>query len=192
MASDRGSPTNSQGSGEERKKKTSRDKSQARTESAGQKPKLLAEKKKETPKVDKRKTRDKAKQLSENKNSLRRMKKREEVKNLVHRLPSEVKSSRSSGTGGLYDSILGNGDYGGTQDIVVERGKHCFSHDVAFAKHDGRKLCVCGGVLCETGMADVCSVAAQEPDVFDVVHGLQPTGRRPGLTNKQGIAKSSE
>ena len=122
VASDRGSPTNSHGSGEERKKKTSRDKSQARTESAGQKPKLLAEKKKETPKVDKRKTRDKAKQLSENKNSLRRMKKREEVKNLVHRLPSEVKSSRSSGTGGLYDSILGNGDYGGTQDIVVERG----------------------------------------------------------------------
>ena len=61
-----------------------------------------------------------------------------------------------------------------------------------FLKHDGRKLCVCGGVLCETGMADVCSVAAQEPDVFDVVHGLQPTGRRPGLTNKQGIAKSSE
>lgn len=122
VVSDRGSPTNSQGSGEERKKKSSRDKSQARTESVGQKPKLLAEKKKETPKVDKRKTRDKAKQLSENKNSLRRMKKREEVKNLVHRLPSEVKSSRSSGTGGLYDSILGNGDYGGTQDIVVERG----------------------------------------------------------------------
>ena len=122
VPSDRGSPTNSQGSGEERKKKTSRDKSQARTEAAGQKPKLLAEKekKKETPKVDKRKTRDKAKQLSENKNSLRRMKKREEVKNLVHRLPSEVKSSRSSGTGGLYDSILGNGDYGGVQDI--ERG----------------------------------------------------------------------
>ena len=51
---------------------------------------------------------------------------------------------------------------------------------------------VCGGVLCETGMADVCSVAAQEPDVFDVVHGLQPTGRWPGLRNKQGIAKSSE
>ena len=122
VVSDSGSPTNSQGSGEERKKKSSRDKSQARTESVGQKPKLLAEKKKETPKVDKRKTRDKAKQLSENKNSLRRMKKREEVKNLVHRLPSEVKSSRSSGTGGLYDSILGNGDYGGTQDIVVERG----------------------------------------------------------------------
>ena len=122
VVSDRGSPTNSQGSGEERKKKSSRDKSQARTESVGQKPKLVAEKKKETPKVDKRKTRDKAKQLSENKNSLRRMKKREEVKNLVHRLPSEVKSSRSSGTGGLYDSILGNGDYGGTQDIVVERG----------------------------------------------------------------------
>ena len=122
VPSDRGSPTNSRGSGEERKKKTSRDKSQARTEAAGQKPKLLAEKekKKETPKVDKRKTRDKAKQLSENKNSLRRMKKREEVKNLVHRLPSEVKSSRSSGTGGLYDSILGNGDYGGVQDI--ERG----------------------------------------------------------------------
>ena len=121
VPSDRGSPTNSQGSGEDRKKKTSRDKSQARTEAAGQKPKL-AEKKKETPKVDKRKTRDKAKQLSENKNSLRRMKKREEVKNLVHRLPSEVKSSRSSGTAGIYDSILGNGDYGGTQDIVVERG----------------------------------------------------------------------
>ena len=122
VPSDRGSPTNSQGSGEERKKKTSRDKSQARTEAAGQKPKLLAEKKKETPKVDKRKTRDKAKQLSENKNSLRRMKKREEVKNLVHRLPSEVKSSRSSGTGGLYHSILGNGDYGGTQDNAVGRG----------------------------------------------------------------------
>ena len=122
VPSDRGSPTNSQGSGEERKKKTSRDKSQARTEAPGQKPKLLAEKKKETPKVDKRKTRDKAKQLSENKNSLRRMKKREEVKNLVHRLPSEVKSSRSSATGGLYHSILGNGDYGGTQDNAVERG----------------------------------------------------------------------
>lgn len=125
VASDRGSPTNSQGSGEERKKKTSRDKSQARTEAgaAGQKPKLLVEKKKETPKVDKRKTKDKAKQLSENKNSLRRMKKREEVKNLVHRLPSEVRSSRSSGTGGFYDSILGNGDYGGTQDI--EQGCYC-------------------------------------------------------------------
>ena len=36
---------------------------------------------------------------------------------------------------------------------------------------------VCEGVLCETGMADVCSVwrAAHEPDVFDVVvHGLHP------------------
>ena len=106
------------------------------------KPKLLAEKKKETPKVDKRKTRDKAKQLSENKNSLRRMKKKEEVKNLVHRLPSEVRSSRSSATGGLYHSILGNGDYGGEQD--VERGLYCFRHDDAFVKHDGRKLCVWG------------------------------------------------
>ena len=118
VPSDMGSPTNSQGSGEERKKKTSRDKTQATRTEAGQKPKLLAEKKKETPKVDTRKTRDKAKQLSENKNSLRRMKKREEVKNLVHRLPSEVKSSRSSGTGGLYDSILSNEDYGRTQGVV--------------------------------------------------------------------------
>ena len=46
VPSDRGSPTNSQGSGEERKKKTSRDKSQPRTEAAGQKPKLLVEKEK--------------------------------------------------------------------------------------------------------------------------------------------------
>ena len=122
--SDRGSPTNSQGSGggEEKKRKSSRDKSQARAES-GQKAKLVGEKKKETPRVDKRQTRDKAKQLSENKNSLRRMKKREEVKNLVHRLPSEVKSSRSSATGGLYDSILSNGDYVGSQDIGAERGE---------------------------------------------------------------------
>ena len=121
VPSDRGSPTNSQGSGEERKKKTPRDKSQpTRAEAVGGKPKLHSEKKKETPKVDTRKTRDKAKQLSENKNSLRRMKKREEVKNLVHRLPSEVKSSRSSATGGLYDSILGNEEYGGAQD--VDRG----------------------------------------------------------------------
>ena len=52
---------------------------------------------------------------------------------------------------------------------------------------------VCGGVLCETGMADVCSPAAPEPDVLDVVHRLQPAGRWPGLRNKQGIiAKSSE
>ena len=125
--SDRGSPTNSQGSGggEEKKKRSSRDKSQARAESGGggQKAKLVGEKKKETPRVDKRQTRDKAKQLSENKNSLRRIKKREEVKNLVHRLPSEVKSSRSSATGGLYDSILSNGDYVGSQDIGVERGE---------------------------------------------------------------------
>ena len=49
---------------------------------------------------------------------------------------------------------------------------------------------MCEWVLCETGMADVWSVAAQEPDVLDVVHGLQPTGHRPGLGNKQGIAKS--
>ena len=144
VPSDMGSPTNSQGSGEERKKKTSRDKTPAtRTEAAaGQKPKILAEKKKEAPKVDTRKTRDKAKQLSENKNSLRRMKKREEVKNLVHRLPSEVKSSRSSGTGGLYDSILSNEDYGGTKG--VERGKICFRRGDAFVKHAGRKLCVWG------------------------------------------------
>ena len=50
-----------------------------------------------------------------------------------------------------------------------------------------------GSVLCETGMADVCSPAAPEPDVLDVVHRLQPAGRWPGLRNKQGIiAKSSE
>ena len=42
-------------------------------------------------------------------------------------------------------------------------------------------------------MSAVCVPAAPEPDVFDVVkHGLHPTGHRPGLRNKQGIAKPSE
>ena len=112
--SDGGSPTNSQGSGGEKKKKDGRDKSQAAGPNPapqGQRAKTHTEKKKETPKVDRRKTRDKAKQMSENKNSLRRMKKREEVRSLVQRLPLEVKSSRSSGTGGIYDSIQG-----GSQD----------------------------------------------------------------------------
>lgn len=103
---DRGSPTYSQGEGEGKKKKAMEE---VRSEagSQGQRAKSQADKRKETPKVDRRKTRDKAKQLSENKNSTRRMKKKEEVKSLVQRLPSEVKSSsRSSVTGGIYDSIM--------------------------------------------------------------------------------------
>ena len=109
LPSDGGSPTNSQGSDGEKKKKSARDKSAPPPQ--GQRSKTQAEKKKETPKVDRRKTRDKAKQMSENKNSVRRMKKRDEVKSLVQRLPSEMKSSRSSGTGGLYDSIHGSTSY---------------------------------------------------------------------------------
>jgi hypothetical protein len=113
-ASDGCSPTISQGSGGgERKKKGvgagGGEKSQPRVDSApqGQRSKTPSDKKKETPKVDRRKTKDRAKQMSENKNSARRMKKRDEVRSLVHRLPGEVRSSRSSGTGDPYGSTGG-------------------------------------------------------------------------------------
>ena len=95
------SPTNSQRSSEEKSKKSSRN--QSFISNLGSSRKSTA--KNDTPKVDRRKNKDKAKQLSENKNSLRRIKKHDAVKSIVQRLPSEVKSSRSSGTGGLYDSI---------------------------------------------------------------------------------------
>lgn len=127
VPSDAGSPTNSQGSAEEKKKKPERDKSEARTEvqRQGHRTKSQMEKKKETPKGDRRKTKDKAKQMSDNKNSLRRMKNREEVKSLVQRLPLEVKSSQSSGTGGFYDSIAGSAaDYVRGQESVG-RGEQC-------------------------------------------------------------------
>ena len=58
--------------------------------------------KRNTPKVDKRKSKHKAKQMSENKNSLRRMKKREEVKDMLKKFPSDLKSKTSSG---MYDVI---------------------------------------------------------------------------------------
>jgi len=94
--------------------------------------------KNDTPKVDRRKNKDKAKQLSENKNSLRRIKKHDAVKSIVQRLPSEVKSSRSSGTGGLYDSIhMGSSIYK-TQE---EDDPHVSDSDVE-SIYESRKLLI--------------------------------------------------
>ena len=101
--SNENSPSNSQRSGGEKAKKSS--KNQNFISNLGGGSKKSNQNKNDTPKIDRRKNKDRAKQLSENRNSLRRIKKHDAVKSIVQRLPSEVKSSRSSGTGGLYDSI---------------------------------------------------------------------------------------
>ena len=117
------SPTNSQRSSDEKSKKS---RNHSFVPNFGNSRKSAA--KNDTPKVDKRKNKDKAKQLSENKNSLRRIKKHDAVKSIVQRLPSEVKSSRSSGTGGLYDSIhMGSSIYkpqGNFNMISIKRIDH--------------------------------------------------------------------